>query len=64
MLFVQIGNMWVNAQYITSIHRYDESLEIHFGEEEGAGILTLRDPAAIDAFLHWLTEKAPNYVVI
>ena len=56
MLFLQIDNMWINAEHITSIHQYYEGLEIHFGEKEDDGIMTLRNPAEIDAFLNWLVD--------
>ena len=64
MQFLQIGSMWVNTHYITSIYQYNETVEIHFSENEADGMAILRDPAEIDAFLNWLTEKAPTYVVI
>jgi len=66
MLFLQIGNIWINAQRITMIQQDDtgEVLNINFGEKEDDEFLALYDPAEIDAFLHWLAEKAPTYVVI
>jgi len=64
MLFLQINNFWINARYITSIHRYDGGIEIHFGEKEEDGIMTLRDSVEVDALLHWLTEEALTHIII
>jgi len=72
MQFLEIGSMWINTHYITSIHRLGhdwgpeppETIEIHFGEDEASGCMTLRDEAEIAAILQWLTEQVPTPMVV
>ncbi len=61
MELVQIGNRWINAEQITSIHWDDGTLIMHFGEREDDGFLQLDDPAEIEGVLRWLDE-ATTYV--
>jgi len=66
MQFVQIGNKWINAEHITSVRQYDNAplIDLCFSEGDNDGVICLTNSAEIDAFLRWLTEKAPVYVAI